>query len=259
MKLLNIIRITAVLFIIFIATLLLLDRWVSAQTESQIYHDPAKLPAYKVGLVLGTSKYIAKTLNPYYTYRMSAAVDLYNKHKVDVFLVSGDNAHRSYNEPRTMKRDLLKAGVAKNEIVLDYAGFRTLDSVVRAKEVFDTNRFVIITQQFHCERALFIADHYNINATCLAVKEPQRGMASFKIRVREVFARVKAMIDLFILHEQPKFLGPKEPIIDPLLKPETEHSIQSTIKDVSVTKEDLAPKNSKIITPSSAVKTISMP
>ena len=218
MKLLNIIRITAVLFIIFVASLLLLDRWVSAQTESRIYHDPAKLPSYNVGLVLGTSKYIAKTLNPYYTYRMSAAIDLYKKNKIDVFLVSGDNAHRSYNEPRTMKRDLLKAGVPSNEIVLDYAGFRTLDSVVRAKEVFDADHFVIITQQFHCERALFIADHYNINAVCLAVKEPRRGMASFKIRVREVFARVKAIIDLFILHVQPKFLGPKEPIIDPLIK-----------------------------------------
>lgn len=249
MKLLNIIRITAVLFIIFVATLLLLDRWVSAQTESRIYHDPAKLPSYNVGLVLGTSKYIAKTLNPYYTYRMSAAIDLYKKHKVDVFLVSGDNAHRSYNEPRTMKRDLLKAGVAKDEIVLDYAGFRTLDSVVRAKEVFDTNHFVIITQQFHCERALFIANHYNINATCLAVKEPRRGIASFKIRVREVLARVKAMIDLFILHVQPKFLGPKEPIIDPLIK--------------TATKQPLLPKTEKasveIISPSSAVKTTPQP
>ncbi|WP_305845791.1 SanA/YdcF family protein [Photobacterium kishitanii] len=234
MKLLNIIRITAVLFIIFVATLLLLDRWVSAQTESRIYHDPAKLPSYNVGLVLGTSKYIAKTLNPYYTYRMSAAVDLYKKHKVDVFLVSGDNAHRSYNEPRTMKRDLLKAGVAKDEIVLDYAGFRTLDSIVRAKEVFDTNHFVIITQQFHCERALFIADHYNINATCLAVKEPRRGIASFKIRVREVFARVKAMIDLFILHVQPKFLGPKVPIIDPLIKATFKQAPLPTTEKVAV-------------------------
>ncbi|MEC6814340.1 ElyC/SanA/YdcF family protein [Photobacterium toruni] len=252
MKLLNIIRITAVLLIIFVATLLLLDRWVSAQTESQIYHDPAKLPAYNIGLVLGTSKYIAKTLNPYYTYRMSAAIDLYNKHKVDVFLVSGDNAHRSYNEPRTMKRDLLKAGVAKNEIVLDYAGFRTLDSVVRAKKVFDTNHFVIITQQFHCERALFIADHYNINATCLAVQEPQRGIASFKIRVREVFARVKAIIDLFILHEQPKFLGPKEPIIDPLIKSTAEHSITPVIDEISTTKHS----EPKITRPSSAVNTI---
>ncbi|SKA43560.1 SanA/YdcF family protein [Photobacterium toruni] len=252
MKLLNIIRITAVLLIIFVATLLLLDRWVSAQTESQIYHDPAKLPAYNIGLVLGTSKYIAKTLNPYYTYRMSAAIDLYNKHKVDVFLVSGDNAHRSYNEPRTMKRDLLKAGVAKNEIVLDYAGFRTLDSVVRAKKVFDTNHFVIITQQFHCERALFIADHYNINATCLAVQEPRRGIASFKIRVREVLARVKAIIDLFILHEQPKFLGPKEPIIDPLIKSTAEHSITPVIDEISTTKHS-KPKMAK---PSSAVNTI---
>ncbi|PSW62037.1 SanA protein [Photobacterium kishitanii] len=249
MKLLNIIRITAVLFIIFVATLLLLDRWVSAQTESRIYHDPAKLPSYNVGLVLGTSKYIAKTLNPYYAYRMSAAVDLYKKHKVDVFLVSGDNAHRSYNEPRTMKRDLLKAGVAKDEIVLDYAGFRTLDSIVRAKEVFDTNHFVIITQQFHCERALFIADHYNINATCLAVKEPRRGIASFKIRVREVFARVKAMIDLFILHVQPKFLGPKVPIIDPVIKATFKQAPLPTTEKVAV----------DIIPPSSAVTTTPQP
>ncbi len=250
MKLLNIIRIIAVLFIIFVATLLLLDRWVSAQTKNQIYHDPAKLPAYNVGLVLGTSKYIAKTLNPYYTYRMSAAIDLYKKHKVDVFLVSGDNAHRSYNEPRTMKRDLLKAGVAKDEIVLDYAGFRTLDSVVRAKEVFDANRFVIITQQFHCERALFIADHYNINATCLAVKEPSRGMATFKIRVREVFARVKAMIDLFVLHVQPKFLGPKEPIIDHLIKaPLKQSPVPATEKmPIESPEKALIPSSSSLTT-----------
>ncbi|KJF94722.1 SanA/YdcF family protein [Photobacterium angustum] len=214
MKLLNLIRISAVICILFVSTLLLFDRWVSARTSDRIYHDISAVPKHSVGLVLGTSKYIAKTLNPYYEYRITAALDLFKQGKIDYFLLSGDNAHRSYNEPWTMKRDLLKAGVPDDKIVLDYAGFRTLDSIVRAKEVFETDNFTIITQQFHCERALFIADSYKIKATCLAVHEPN-GTAQLKIRIREVLARVKALSDLFILNVQPKFLGPKEPIIKP--------------------------------------------
>jgi SanA protein len=142
---------------------------------------------------------------------MEAALELYQQGKINVFLLSGDNAHRSYNEPWTMKRDLLKSGIPDSDIVLDYAGFRTLDSVVRAKKVFEADHFVIITQKFHCERALFIAQSNNIDAICLAVPEP-RGLAGFKIRLREVLARGKAVIDLYVLDIQPRFLGPKEPI-----------------------------------------------
>lgn len=212
MKLLNIIRIFAVICILGVSSLLLLDRWISAYTSNRIYHDISSIPKQSVGLVLGTSKYIAKTLNPYYEYRITAALELYQQGKIDYFLLSGDNAHRSYNEPWTMKRDLLKAGIPEEKIALDYAGFRTLDSIVRAKAVFDANNFTVVTQQFHCGRAVFIASNYNINATCLAVHEPT-GAAQLKLRIREVLARVKAIIDLFILNVQPKFLGPKEPII----------------------------------------------
>ncbi|MCV5341834.1 YdcF family protein, partial [Escherichia coli] len=90
-------------------------------------------PQHEVAVVLGTSKYIGKILNTYYTHRINAAIELYNQGKVKQFLLSGDNAHRSYNEPWTMKRDLLKAGVPEEVIHLDYAGFRTLDLIVRAK------------------------------------------------------------------------------------------------------------------------------
>ncbi|AWK81847.1 SanA/YdcF family protein [Photobacterium damselae] len=219
MKLRNIFPAFAVLCIIFVGSLLLINRWVSAETSNQIYRDISQIPSRSVGLVLGTSKYIAKTLNPYYEYRIQAALELYKQDKINVFLLSGDNRHRSYNEPWTMKRDLLKAGVPDNEIVLDYAGFRTLDSIVRAKKVFEANHFVIITQKFHCERALFIAQNKNIDAICLAVPEP-KGMAGLKLRIREVLARVKAVIDIYVLHEQPKFLGPKEPIEDPVYPPQ---------------------------------------
>ncbi|PSW06312.1 SanA/YdcF family protein [Photobacterium lipolyticum] len=211
MKLLSSLRIFAVLCIVLLAMTLVIDRWVSAQTSERIFSDISQIPARSIGLVLGTSKYIAKTLNPYYTYRMTAALELYKQNKIKVFLLSGDNAHRSYNEPWTMKRDLLKAGIPEQDIVLDYAGFRTLDSIVRAKTIFDADHFLIISQKFHCERALFIAQSNDIDAICLAAPEP-KGIAGLKIRLREVLARVKAVIDLYILDVKPRFLGPKEPI-----------------------------------------------
>lgn len=89
--------------------------------------------------------------------------------------------------------------------MLDYAGFRTLDSIVRTRKVFDTNDFLIITQRFHCERALFIALHMGIQAQCFAVPSPKDILT---VRVREIFARLGALNDLYILHRQPRFLGP---------------------------------------------------
>ncbi|GAB6261964.1 SanA/YdcF family protein [Photobacterium sp. 53610] len=211
MKLRSVLRFAAIFLIVLFGLFLVLDRWVAATTADRIYTETAEVPARTVGLVLGTSKYIAHNLNPYYNFRMDAAVRLYREKKIQILLLSGDNAHRSYNEPWTMKRDLLKADIPDEAIVLDYAGFRTLDSVIRAKDVFEASSLTFITQQFHCERALFIAAHKNIDAICLAVPQP-RGLAGFKIRLREVFARVKAWLDLYILDEQPRFPGPKEPI-----------------------------------------------
>ncbi|WP_217906389.1 ElyC/SanA/YdcF family protein [Vibrio sp. JPW-9-11-11] len=188
-----------------------IDRWVSVQARQQLFLQADQVEPFNVAVVLGTSKYLGKVLNEYYIHRIDAAIALYQQGKVSHFLLSGDNAHRSYNEPWTMKRDLLAAGVPEERIFLDYAGFRTLDSVVRAKEIFDTDNFLIITQKFHCERALFIANSHHINAKCFAVPGPSRH-SGLKVRVREVFARAKAVLDLYITNAKPKFLGPKEPI-----------------------------------------------
>ena len=199
------------LSLVLALSLFVIDRWISFQTQDQIYTDTSDVPTFNVAVVLGTSKYLGKVLNEYYSNRIDAAIQLHHEEKVANFLLSGDNAHRSYNEPWTMKRDLLKSGVAEENIFLDYAGFRTLDSVVRAKEIFDTDNFLIITQQFHCERALFIANSHKINAKCFAVPGPSNH-SGMKVRLREVFARAKAVLDLYITHAKPKFLGPKEPI-----------------------------------------------
>ncbi|OLQ93845.1 sanA protein [Vibrio ponticus] len=207
-------------------TLIAIDRWVSIQTQDQLYFSVDEVQPHNVAVVLGTSKYLGKVLNEYYLHRIDAAIELYKQDKIANFLLSGDNAHRSYNEPWTMKRDLLRADVPEERIFLDYAGFRTLDSVIRAKEIFDTDNFLIISQQFHCERALFIANFHDIQAKCLAVSGPTKH-SGYKVRIREVFARAKAVLDLYITRAKPKFLGPKEPINN------VEQNVEQTVSDSS--------------------------
>ncbi|WP_162063079.1 ElyC/SanA/YdcF family protein [Vibrio taketomensis] len=207
----NTIKIALLSILLLAIALVAIDRWISAETQDQLYFSVEDVEPHNVAVVLGTSKYLGKVLNEYYIHRIDAAIDLYQQDKISNFLLSGDNAHRSYNEPWTMKRDLLRAEIPEEHIFLDYAGFRTLDSVVRAKEIFDTDNFLIISQQFHCERALFIANFHDIKAKCLAVSGPTKH-SGYKVRIREVFARAKAVLDLYITQAKPKFLGPKEPI-----------------------------------------------
>ncbi|MFV9997123.1 MAG: outer membrane permeability protein SanA [Arsenophonus endosymbiont of Dermacentor nuttalli] len=194
---------------VIVATLAF-DRWISWKTTDYIYDDVKKLPPRSVGMILGTAKYYSSGLpNEYYMYRIQGAITAYNSGKIKYLLVSGDNAHYNYNEPITMRRDLISAGIPAAKIVLDFAGFRTLDSVIRTHQVFATNNFTIITQRFHCERALFIAMKKGIDAQCYAVASPKK---IIKVRVREVFARIGALIDLYILKSEPRFLGQQESI-----------------------------------------------
>lgn len=189
-----------------------LDFWISYKTAPYIYHDENQLPYQKIGVVLGTSKYVKHGgINGFYRNRIDGAIDLYWQGKVDYLLLSGDNAQLNYNEPIMMQKDLIKAGIPKEAIVLDYAGFRTFDSVVRANKVFNADKFTIITQEFHCQRAIFIALAQDIQAQCFAVPSPKQMKL---VRIREMFARVSAFIDLYILNKEPKFLGPSIPIIN---------------------------------------------
>jgi SanA protein len=167
----------------------------------------AELPVQKVGVLLGTSQFLSNGhKNMYFEFRMNAAAELYNAGKVQYILVSGDNRKRNYNEPVAMQAALMKRGVPEDRIVLDYAGFRTLDSMVRAREVFGQTRFVVISQKFHNERAVFIARQKGIDAYGYNARDVQVS-AGFKTRVREVLARTKMMLDLYILRTQPHFLG----------------------------------------------------
>src|SRR5690606_27931598 len=160
------------------------------------------------GLVLGAGKFTSNgNINLYYKYRVEAAVDLYNSDKIDYILISGDNGTTDYDEPTDFKNDLIAKGIPAERIYLDYAGFRTLDSVVRAKEIFGQNTFTIISQKFHNQRAIYLAKSYGIDAIGYNAKDVM-GAYGLKTQIREYMARAKASLDVFF-NVEPKFLGDK--------------------------------------------------
>lgn len=166
------------------------------------------IPRNDVGLLLGTSPKLKNgNNNLYFDYRILAATVLYKSGKIKYILISGDNRKKDYNEPEEMKNALIQKGVPESAIYLDYAGFRTLDSVVRAKEVFGQSRLTIISQRFHNERAIYLAEQNGIDAIGYNAKDVN-AYAGLKTNARELLARVKMFIDLAV-DKQPHFLGKK--------------------------------------------------
>ncbi|WP_010519966.1 SanA/YdcF family protein [Croceivirga radicis] len=187
---------------------------IEKNADGKTYDSIENVPTNHVGLVLGTSKYLkAGGVNPYFKFRVAAAVRLYKAGKIAYVLVSGDNGSKYYNEPSEFKKELVKEGVPEDRIILDYAGFRTLDSVVRAKEVFGQERITIISQAFHNERAIYLAEKNGLHAIGYNAKDV--GVAAgLKTQVREYFARTKVFIDI-LFGVKPKFIGKQEAIPNP--------------------------------------------
>lgn len=183
----------------------MLPVWAS---RGRLFNDTDTLPAAKVGLVFGTTDSYKGRENRYFRYRIDAAVKVWNAGKVETLIVSGDNRSKYYNEPEKMKSALIEEGVPKDRIVCDYAGLRTFDSVVRAKEIFGADTVLVISQRFQNERALYLAqahgmEAYGFNAEDVEIR------AGFKTRVREVGARVKMWLDVNFLDTKPTHLGDK--------------------------------------------------
>lgn len=204
-------------FVVFVCLLLVLiisvcNIWIVKSTEEKVYSDIKLLPDHRIGLVLGTSHLsVGGGPNPFFQNRIETAATLYSMGKIDHFILSGDNSTMYYNEPLEMQKALIKKGVPASAITLDYAGLRTLDSVVRSKKIFGQNKITIITQPFHSYRALFISRYYDIDAVAMVAEEPELDQ-TFKVRLREYLARTKAVLDLYIFKTDPRFLGEKEEI-----------------------------------------------
>ena len=181
---------------------------IESHAQDKTYDEVSAIPKNKVGLVLGTSKTLQNgRVNLYFKYRIEATVALYKAGKIEFVLVSGDNSTTSYDEPTDFKSALIKKGIPEHKIFLDYAGFRTLDSVIRAKEIFGQEKMTIISQEFHNERAIYLAEKNDIEAIGFNARDVSRRYG-IKVQIREYLARTKVFLDM-LLGVEPKFLGEK--------------------------------------------------
>ena len=194
-----------ILLLLILSSIWIADNQINNRTASYVFSRWQDVPQQKVGLVLGTSKNGRFGVNLYFHYRIQAATELYKAGKIKYIVVSGDNSRSSYNEPKDMKDELVKNGIPEDVIYLDYAGFRTLDSIVRLNKIFGQEEFVVISQQFHNQRAIYIAQQYGLKAYGYNAQDVNT-RAGLKTNVREKFARVKVFVDI-LTGKNPKFLG----------------------------------------------------
>lgn len=180
---------------------------IAHAADGRTFSDVTQIPHRSVGVVLGCPPLYHHHPNPFFEYRMDAAAELFRNRKVDYLLLSGDHRHPRSDEPTEMKRALLARGVPADRMYLDYAGLRTLDSVVRAKEIFGQQSITVVSQRFHNQRAIFLASHHGIDAIGYNAQDVSFSSRGFLIHFREQFAKVKAVLDIYVLHTQPRFLG----------------------------------------------------
>jgi SanA protein len=197
-----------IVIVICLAALFISNKVISGHAAGKLYSETALIPYNKVGLLLGTARLNTQgTINPFYSNRIAAAIELLRARKIKYLVISGDNSRKDYNEPEDMRQDLVHAGIDSSVIFLDYAGFRTFDSIKRLKEIFGQDSVTIISQKFHNERALYIASRMGIAAIGYNAKDVS-GSAGIKTWAREKFARAKVFLD-FWFGKEPRFLGPR--------------------------------------------------
>jgi SanA protein len=183
---------------------------IEARSAPFVSSNRADLPSTKVALVLGCSRRLSDgRQNLFFERRMAAAAELFRTGQVQYLLVSGDNSRPDYDEPSDMRAALVAAGVPASRIVLDYAGFRTLDSVVRAKQVFGLNELIVVSQRFHNERAVYLARAHGIRAYGYDAHDVG-GVDGTRVKLREVVSRLAAVLDVEVLRSSPRFPGPRE-------------------------------------------------
>lgn len=188
------------------------DLGVTWLVRDVVKDDPAMLRPAPVGVVLGAAKWVPGSgENVFYRARINAAAELYRRGVVRGLLVSGDNGRRDYDESSAMKEDLVAQGVPAEHVTCDYAGFRTLDSMVRAQAVFGQTDLIVVSQRFHCERAVFIARVHGLTVQGYAAADPPLRWQT-KVRVREVLARLAAWGDCYVWGAEPRFYGQPETV-----------------------------------------------
>ena len=184
-----------------ISIVIVCNQIVENNAKGKVFSDIDSLSGAEYGLLLGTTPQtrIGRWRNYFFKYRIDATEQLYKEGKIKHILISGDeNSLDGVNEVECMRDSLIAHGVDANDIILDGKGFRTLDAVVRAVKVYDIHSFVVISQRFHNERAIYLAEHMDLdvhNIKGFNATDPNSEMALMTY-IREYFARVKMFLDL---------------------------------------------------------------
>lgn len=183
--------------------------YIADFSKPYLFSDTTIIPFNRVGIVLGTSKQSRYGgSNAFFYKRILAAAQLYHSGKVKKLIVSGDNRFNDYNEPRDMREALIRNGVPDSCIISDFAGLRTFDSMVRCKQIFGQDSVTVISQQFHNERAIYIARHSGIH--CIGFNAPDVTTSrSVLVSMREYLSRFKCLLDIHILGTRPRHYGEK--------------------------------------------------
>jgi SanA protein len=190
------------------AALIGLRFWIDQMYDSRIYSDAGDIPARPVAIVFGAGLSGSGHLSPVLAARVDAAFDLYQAGKVQKVLLTGDNRFIWYNEPGAMADHLEGRGVPQSDLILDYAGRRTYDSCYRAKHIFGVERTILVTQNYHMDRALFTCNGLGVEAIGLASNRTGANLFDW---LRELPAVAMAWWDLYVRHPLP-VLGEPLPI-----------------------------------------------
>lgn len=196
-------KIAIYFWVLLLLSTVLANALVNFNAKNKVFFDATKIPKNKVGVLLGTSKILEDgSKNKYFYYRAEAASKLFKAGKIDIILISGSYESKFNDNPKDFKKELLKNGVPENKIFFDYNGTRTYNTIVSLKEVFNANQVTFISQEFHNERAIYIAENFGINAIGFNAKDVTNSLG-FKTQTREYFARVKVFID-FLTNTKPQ-------------------------------------------------------
>ena len=196
----------ALAIIIPFLIVVLANQIIIVSSEGYLYDSVDAIPFNRAALVLGTSHRLRDgSPNPYFFYRMEAAANLYHSGKVHYLIASGDNRTQWYNEPEQMRQELIRLGVPDSVIYIDQSGFRTLDSVIRCKQVFGQDSFTVVSQRFHNQRAVYIARQLGLNAVAFNARDLE-SQGGNNLRIREWFAKVNVFLDQ-LLKKQPPYTG----------------------------------------------------
>lgn len=181
-----------------VLAILAIDLWISLQARDRLATQVQALRPATYAVVLGTAKYYSSGVNPFYQARMAATAELYHSGMIEQVIASGDHSTPFYNEPGMMLEDLVLLDVPEQVILRDGGGIRTLHSVRRLDSEFGQTDVIIISQRFHLERALFIAQSAGIAAQGFVAEDPPFRWY-WRVRLREIFARLSAMMDVYVL------------------------------------------------------------